>query len=92
MSTLPSSIPLSLTPEMRQALAASGGASIQLADPETQKVYLLTEQTQAALSHDEYVQQKLEAGLADFAAGRFEPWDIEKTISKAREAFSAKSQ
>lgn len=82
MSTLPA-----LTTEMRLALDANGGLPVEVTDPVTQKVYLLVEKETAADSYEEYVQRELDKGLADLDAGRLAPWDIEKTLAKAREAF-----
>lgn len=86
------SSPLALTPEMQQALSASGGLPLELKDPATQKVYLLVEKENQAATYGEYVKRAIEEGLADFDAGRFEPWDIEKTIAEARESLNSKRQ
>ena len=86
------SSPLALTPEMQQALSSSGGLPVELMDPATQKVYLLVEKDNQAAAYGEYVERALEEGLADFDAGRFEPWNIEKTIAKARGSLNSKRQ
>ncbi len=39
-----------LTPEQRQAIAASGGLPIQIEDPDTHKIYVLLEQPQGLRS------------------------------------------
>ena len=72
---------------MRLALDANGGLPAEVTDPMTQKVYLLVEKEPASQSYEEYVQRALDKGLADLDAGRVAPWDIEKTLAKARESF-----
>lgn len=70
----------------------SGGLPVEFKDPATQKLYLLVEKENRAATYDEYVKRAIEEGLADFDAGRFEPWDIEKTIAEARESLNSKRQ
>lgn len=65
-----------LTPELRQALDASGGLPLELTDPLTNKVYLLVEK--APTPYEEFVQQALDEGLADLDAGRVLAWDPER--------------
>ena len=84
------SSPLPIPAELRQALAASGGLPIQFEDPETHKLYLLVEQTDAL--DDEYFRAEIEKGLADIEAGRFAPWDIEATLAEARRRLAQSRQ
>jgi predicted transcriptional regulator len=76
------SIP-SLTPEMRQALDASGGLPIQVEDPLTRQIYLLVEQEIEVTLDEEYVRRELDKGLADIDAGRVAPWDVEEFLAEA---------
>lgn len=85
MSTIPA-----LTPEMRQALDASGGLPIQVTDPQTQKVYLLMEQEPADKAYEEYVRRELDKGLADIDAGRVVAWDPERIKREGRERLAAR--
>ena len=59
-----------ITPEMRAALQASGGAPIQVHDPETLRVYTISEQPIEITLDEKYLQQAIDEGLADVDAGR----------------------
>jgi hypothetical protein len=73
-----------ITPEMREALAASGGSPIHIQDPETLQVYVVAEQPLEITLDEAYMREKIEEGLADIEAGRVAPWDIEATIAEAK--------
>ena len=83
MSTSPASIPLSLTPEMRQAIAASGGAPIQLEDPVTSQMYLLVEQPVKPELDEDYVRAEVEIAANELASGQEEDWEIESVLAEA---------
>ena len=85
MSTLPS-----LTPEMRLALDANGGLTVEVTDPTTQKVYLLVEKEPPARGYQEYLEQALDKGLEDLDAGRVVAWDPERIKREGRERLQAR--
>jgi hypothetical protein len=72
-----------ITPEMRDALTASGGVPIRVQDPLTQQVYLITEQPAHPSLDEEYIRAGLQVALDQFARGEFDDWDIEKVIAEA---------
>lgn len=72
-----------ITPEMRQALAASGGSPIHIHDPETQQVYVVAEQPTHPWLDEEYIRAGLQVALEQFARGEHDDWDIEAVIAEA---------
>jgi hypothetical protein len=72
---------------MSQALAINGGVSPLFEDPETFEVYRLVKEPVEVTLDDEYIRQEVAKGLADFEAGRFEPWDIEATLAEAHRRY-----
>jgi hypothetical protein len=84
--------PFPLPPEMAQAIAANGGLPLRLEDPDTHELYLLVEQPTEISLDEEYLDQELAKGLADFETGRFAPWDMEKTIAEARRRHDSKNK
>jgi hypothetical protein len=81
-----------ITPEMRAALAASGGAPIQVQDPETLQVYVVSQQPVEISLDDEYIQRAIEEGIADIEAGRVAPWDLEAFLAEAHRRFAEENQ
>jgi len=81
---------LQLTPEMRAALSASGGA-VQIADDETRKVYLLIEQGQFPDLEEEYIRDGLEFARQQIARGQISEASIDEVIEKARQSKPANS-
>jgi hypothetical protein len=82
----------SLTPEMRQALDASGGLPIQVEDPQTRQIYLLVEQPAQITIDEDYIRQELDKGFADLDAGRFAPWDLEAFLAEAHRRRAQQNQ
>jgi hypothetical protein len=82
------SLPL-ITPEMRAALVASGGAPIQVQDPQTQQVYLMEPVVEITLD-EQYMREKIEEGLAAIEAGDVVPWDPERIKRLGRERLAAR--
>jgi len=73
-----------LTPEQRQAIAASGGLPIQVEDPDTHKIYVLVEQPREVVLDDEYIRHELSKGLAALEAGQRIAWDPERIKQEGR--------
>jgi hypothetical protein len=80
-----------ITPEMRAALVASGGAPIQVQDPETQQVYVMEPVVEITLD-EQYIRERIEEGLADIEAGRVVPWDPERIKRLGREWLAARQE
>jgi hypothetical protein len=72
-----------ITSEMKSALAASGGAPIQVQDPDTLQVYVVSEQPIEVTLDEEYIRQGLQIARDQFARNEFSEWDVEATIAEA---------
>lgn len=79
-----------ITPAMRDALAASGGAPIHVQDPETLQVYVVAEGTLAMTLDEQYVRDKIDEGLAAIDAGDCVPWDPERIKRLGRERLGSR--
>ncbi len=73
-----------LTPEQRDAIAASGGLPVQVEDPDTHKLYVLVEQPHDALLDEEYIRNELAKGLAAIEAGERLAWDPQQIKQEGR--------
>jgi hypothetical protein len=79
-----------LTPEQRQAIAASGGLPVQVEDPDTHKLYVIVEHQAGAPLGDEYIRRELEKGIAALEAGRRVAWDPERIKEEGRRRLAAR--
>ena len=79
-----------LTPEQREALAASGGLPVHVEDPDTHKLYVLVEHPQGAPVDDQYIRNELTMGLAAIEAGERTPWDPERIKQEGRRRLAAR--
>jgi hypothetical protein len=79
-----------LTPEQRQAIAASGGLPVQVEDPDTHKLYVIVEHLEDTPLDDEYIARELEKGLAALAAGERAAWDPERIKQEGRRRLAAR--
>jgi hypothetical protein len=75
---------LPLTPELRQAIAASGGLPIQFEDPETHKLYVLIERPQGSSLDEWYIRDEVSKGIAALEAGHRIAWDPERIKQEGR--------
>ena len=73
-----------LTPEQRQAIAASGGLPVQVEDPDTHKLYVIAEHQEDTPLDHQYIRDELEKGLAALEAGERVPWDPERIKREGR--------
>jgi hypothetical protein len=81
--------PIPLPPEISRLIAAHGGVPPLVQDPVTAQVYQLVEADDNGEALDEeYIQQEVAKGVADFEAGRFAPWDIEATLAEAHRRYA----
>lgn len=79
-----------ITPEQRQALAASGGVPIHVEDPDTHKLDVLIEQPQNVPLDNEYIRSELAKGVAAIEAGERLPWDAERIKQEGRRRLAAR--
>jgi hypothetical protein len=79
-----------LTPEQRDAIAASGGLPIQIEDPDTHKIYVLVEQPHRAALDDEYIRNELSKGIAALEAGERVAWDPERIKQEGRQRIATR--
>lgn len=79
-----------LTPEQREALAASGGLPVHVEDPDTHKLYVLVEQPQDEVLDEEYIRNELTKGLAAIEADDRVPWDPEHIKQEGRRRLAAR--
>jgi hypothetical protein len=80
--------PLSLPPEFRQALEASGGLPLYFEDPETHERFVLQQGPVEITLDEEYIAKCLDEGLADIEAGRVVPWDPERIKELGRQRLA----
>ena len=79
-----------LTPEQRDAIAASGRMPIQLEDPDTHKLYVLIEQPPDVALSDDYIRDELSTGIAALEAGERVPWDSERIKQEGRRRLAVR--
>jgi hypothetical protein len=79
-----------LTPEQREALAASGGLPVHVEDPDTHRLYVLVEQPQDGELDEEYIRDELTKGIAAIEAGERVPWDPERIKQEGRRRLAAR--
>jgi hypothetical protein len=79
-----------LTPEQREAIAASGGLPIELEDPVAHKVYVLVEQPRGVTIDDPYIQDQLSKGIAALEAGERVTWNPERIKQEGRRRLAAR--
>jgi hypothetical protein len=79
-----------LTPEQRQAIAASGGLPVHVEDPDTHKLYVIVEHQADAPLDDEYIRRELDKGLAALESGERIPWDPERIKQEGRRRLAAR--
>lgn len=81
---------LPLPPEFSHALAANGGQPLFFEDPATLRRYQLAEAPLKITLDEEYINKKLDEGLAAIEAGDVVPWDPERIKRLGRELFAAR--
>ena len=78
-----------LTPELQQAVAASGGLPVQVEDPTTHKIYVLLEQPKDS-ALDDYIREALSQGIASIERGERVEWDPERVKQEGRRRLAAR--
>lgn len=73
-----------MPPDMAQAIAANGGLPFQLEDPDTHEIFLVVEQPAEVTLDIEYINAKLDEGIAAVDAGQVVPWDPERIKQEGR--------
>jgi hypothetical protein len=71
-----------LTNEQRQALLSQPGGFTRVEDDQTQKVYLLIEETRASELYEQWLREQLRAGFDDADRGELAEWDLEQFLAK----------
>jgi len=79
-----------LTPEQRQAIAASGGLPVQVEDPDTHKLYVIVEQPDGGPLDDEYIRGELDKGLSALDTGERVSWDPDRIKREGRRRLAAR--
>ena len=64
-----------LTPELRQAIAASPDYPVRIEDEETQRVYFVVSQEQVRSLMEAELRRELQVGYDDIARGDVVPFD-----------------
>ena len=80
-----------LTPEQRQAIAASGGLPVQVEDPDTHKLYVIVEHREDVALDEEYIRRELEKGLAALEAGERISWDPDRLKQEGRRRLAMRT-
>lgn len=80
--------PIALTPEQIAACAASGGM-VHAEDPATHSQYLLVEKKPEDRLPDDYIREKVQAGLDQLDRGESIPWDIEAIKARLADRLEA---
>jgi hypothetical protein len=78
---------ITITPEIQAALQASGGDPIHVQDPETLRVYTITQQPIEVTLDDEYIRQGLQVARDQFSRSEFSEWDVQATIAEAKRRY-----
>ena len=76
-----------LPAELRSILNSQGGEPLHLVDNETQKVYVLIEQSASMGLDDDAIRRLLAEADEDIANGRVAPLDMETIKAEARRIF-----
>jgi hypothetical protein len=77
-----------ITPEMRNALKASGGSPIQLQDLLTKKVYWMAKQPTHPSLDEEFIRAGLQIALDQYARGEFDDWNNDRVIAEAERLYA----
>jgi hypothetical protein len=80
-----------LTPEQRQATAASGGLPVQVEDPDRHKLYVIVEHREDVTLDEEYIRRELEKGLVALEAGERVSWDPEQIKQEGRRRLAKRT-
>jgi len=73
-----------ITEEQRKALEARPGEPVRLEDDETNRVYLLVEESQAPHLYEQWLQHQLQQGFQASEAGNVVDWDPEQIKAEGR--------
>ncbi len=76
-----------ITEQIRNAVKEHPGQPIKLQDEQTQKVYLLIDESAMPSLWEEYIRQEVGKGLAAIDRGEVEDWDVESVKAEGREVL-----
>ena len=81
--------PSAIPPALRNLVDRGDGVA-EIVDPETNRVFVVTEETPIEVTlPEEYVRQKLDEARADLAAGRVSTRSTEEILAAARRRHEA---
>jgi hypothetical protein len=81
-----------LTPELRQAIAASPDHPLRIEDEQTQQVYFVVSQEQVCSLLEAELRRELQAGFDDIAQGDVIPFDAEDVKRRALQRLGHSAQ
>lgn len=81
-----------LSPELRQAIAASPDHPVRIEDEQTQRVYFVVSQEQVRLLLEAELRRELQVGYDDIAQGDVVPFDAEDIKRRGMERLQRSAQ
>ena len=81
-----------LSPELRQALAASPDHPVRIEDEQTQRVYFVVSQEQVRHLLEAELRRELQVGYDDIARGDLVPFDVEDIKRRGLERLQNSAQ
>ena len=76
------------TPEQLAAIAAGGGRA-RVKDPNTQRVFVISEEFESKVD-DDYIREKIAEAYADCQDGNVAPWNLEEIKAKLQARLAEK--
>ncbi len=77
-----------ITDEQRKAIETHRGEPVRLEDDETNRVYLLVEESQAPQLYEHWLRQQLQQGFDAADRGAVVDWDPERIKAEGRRRLS----
>lgn len=80
-----------ITDEQRKAIEARPGEPVRLEDDETNRVYILVEESQAPQLYERWLRDQLQQGFDASDRGEVADWDPERIKAEGRRRLSQRS-
>ena len=77
-----------ITEEQRRAIEAQPGEPVRLEDDQTNRVYVLVEESQAPLLYERWLQYQLQEGIDAADRGEVVEWDPARIKAEGRRRLS----
>lgn len=77
-----------LPPELSQAIFAAGGLPVRVVDPQSQRIFVLTEQTTTSADHAAWIRNEIDRGLAAIDRGEVADWAPERIKTVGRQQLA----